>query len=610
MNANKHRKSLIVVGVVGIVILFSAGYFLAYFIHNQSTKTEDSELVNSSDVSQPVPVSTLPSVEKSNALHAVSDFEDLTLFKSHFERTLTLNRLLKNATVEILQAYVEQSKSISAIHWRNTVQQAIFQRLASFNPKVALEQIDEMPIESQQPLIQTIFQEWSLANLDPAIEQATQLDHTNKLSALEGILISTEHLTQAERRAIARRLGNEWLALEKIELEKGLELFEDPEREWNDFLSHNNNNLDSLDAAQSKMLVYIAMAWIARDGIEVFAKIRESFPNQYPLLETVSSIVNKLFPHHPQLALEMAAHVEGIGYRQREELVSEILTPWAEIAPQEALEAVSRIDGRYLRRLFQSLVLETWAAKDAKTFLGLIKNLPADLQGIAQEKALIAIAKSTPRDVVELLSEIKDRHSFLNVAEAIAIQWTRQDVLSALNWIEGDERLAAVQEHLMRRVITELSKIEPQLAFQTALSYPVDTDEEGLEVEVIASLAYQGDFDQAKSYLLKARKGTTRDHAYQSLVSALLFGEVGVQRSRDAVDLFLHAVTEDSVEYIGFMLMQISSKVPLMLFNSLDDLPTEELKREVARSLLAHNEDDGKFTEDQLAQLRELKQTR
>ena len=606
---NKNWKILTIVGVVGTVLLFSAGYFSGYVVHNQSTPISESELDNSSYSSQPVQVALTPRYETGNALKGLSDLEDIALSNSHFERAAALNKLLQNGTLESLPAYLEQSKRISSIHWRNTVQQALFHRIVTLDPMVALEQIDEMPIESRQPLIQVIFQEWSLVHLDQAIEQATQLDHTNKLSALEGILISTEHLPREERRAIARRLGNEWLALEKIELEKGLELFEDPEREWNDFLSHNNNNLDSLDAAQSKMLVFIATAWIARDGIEVFEEIRESYPPQYPLLETVSSIVNKLFPHHPQLALEMAAHVEGIGYRQREELVSEILTPWAEIAPQEALEAVNRIEGRYLRRLLQSLVLETWVAKDAKTFLGLIKNLPADLQGIAQEKALIAIAKSTPRDVVELLSEIKDRLSFLNVAEAIAIQWTQQDVLSALNWIEGDERLAAVQEHLMRRVITELSKIDPQLAFQTALSYPVDSDEEGFEVEVIAALAYQGDFDKAKSYLLKTRKGTTRDHAYQSLISALLFGEVGIQRSRDAVDLFLHAVTEDSVEYIGFMLMQISYKVPLMLFNSLDDLPTEELKREVARSLLAHNEDDGKFTEDQLAQLRELKQT-
>lgn len=610
MKANKNWKSLIVVGVVGTVLLFSAGYFLAYVIHNQSTKTVESELVNSSDISQPVPVSTVPSVRKRNPFNAVSDLEDLSQLKSYFERTVALDELLQNGTVESLQAYLEQSNRISSIHWRNTVQQAIFHRLATLDPLVALEQVEEIPIEARQPLIQVIFQEWSLANLEQAIEQATQLDHRNKLSALEGILISTEHLPQEERRAIARRLGNEWLALEKIELETGLELFEDPEREWNDFLRNNNNNLDSLDAAQSKMLVYIATAWISRDGTEVFEEIRESYPPQYPLLETISSVVQKLFPHNPQVALEMAAHVEGVGHQQREELVSEILTPWAEIAPQEALEAVNRIDGSYLRRLFQSLVFEIWASQDAKTLLGLIKSLPADLQGSAQEKALIAMAKTTPTDVAELLSEITDRHSFLNVAEAIAIQWAQQDVFGALNWITGDEQLTSVREHLMRSVITELSKTDPQLAFQTAMTYPPDSKERGFEVEVVKTLAFRGDYDSAKSLLSQTRKGETLTHAYESIIYALLREEEDPQRARDAVDLFLQAVSVDSVEYIGFMLMNISYKVPLMLFDSLDELPSEELKREVARSLLAHNEGDGKFTEDQLSELREMTQTR
>ena len=608
MKVNKNWKSLIVVGVVGTVLLFSAGYFLAYVIHNQSTKTVESELVNSSNSSQPAQVSTLPNVSKRNTFNAVSDLEDLSQVKSYFERTVALDELLQNGTVESLQALLEQSNRISSIHWRNTVQQAIFHRLATLDPLVALEQIDEMPIEAQQPLIQVIFQEWSLANLDQAIEQATQLNHRNKLSALEGILISTEHLPKEERRAIARRLGNEWFVVEKIELENGLELFEDPEREWNDFLSHNNNNLDSLDAAQSKMLVYIAMAWVARDGIEVFATIRESLSTQYPLLETISSVVNKLVPHNPQVALEMAAYVEGITHRQREELVSEILVPWADIAPQEALDAANQVEGPHLRRLFQTLVLETWAAKDAKTLLGLIKSLPADLQGIAQEKALIAMAKTTPMDAVELLSEISDVQRFQIVTEAFAIQWAQQDAFSALNWIEGDERLVAAREHLTKKVISELAKTDPQLAFQTALKYPPDSEDEGLEAQVVRSLAFGGDIDQALSLLPQTRVGATRAKAYQSLVSALLLVDEETQRSHDAVDLFIHAVSVDSVEDLGFMLLDFSLSAPLILFDSIDDLPSKELKRKVAISLLTHNEEKGVFTEDQLAELRELKQ--
>ena len=607
MNANKSWKSLTIVGVLGTVLLFSAGYFLGYAVHTQSTSSLESELVNTFDTPQPVPVATLPSVGRSEALIDMSDLKDLALFKSHFERTIALNQLLQNGTLNSLPTYLEQSNSISAIDWRNTAQQAIFQRLASLNPKVALEQIKEMPIEARQPLLQTIFQECSLANLDQAIEYANQLDHKSKLSALNGILMSMEHLTQEERRAIARRLGNEWLALEKIELEKGLELFEDPEREWNHFLSSNDNNLNGLDKAQSKMLVYIATAWIARDGIEVFAKIRESFPNQYPLLETVSSVVNKLFPHHPQAALEMATQVEEIGHRQREELVSEILVPWAEIAPQEALEAVNRVEGPYLRRLFQSLVFETWAVQDAKTLWGMTNNLPADLQGMAQEQALIAMAKTTPTDAVELLSEISDQYFYQNVLEGITIQWTQHDVFGVLNWIESDELVGTAQERLTKKVIAELSKTDPELAFQTALKYPPDSDNKGLEAQVVRSLAFGGDIDKALSLLPQTRKGPTRTQAYRNVIDALLLVDEETQRSHDAVGLFVQAVTVDSVEKFGFMLLNLSTRAPLILFDSIDDLPSKELKRIVAISLLTHNEDNGMFTEDQLSELEELK---
>lgn len=610
MKANKNWKSLTVVGVVGTVLLFSAGYFLGYAIHNQSTPTLESELVDSSETSQPIPVSSRPSVGNSEPVKGVSALEDLVLFKSHFERTIALNELLKSGTLESLQAYVEQSKNINSIYLPNTVQQAIFQRLASRYPKMALGQLEGMPIETQQPLIRSIFQEWSLANLEQTIEQAKQLAGTNRLSALDGILMSTEHLSQKERRAIARELGNEWRALEEIELENGLELFEDPEREWMEFLSSNNNNLDSLDEAQYKMLVFIATAWIVRDGIEVFEKIRESLPKQYSIIDPISSVVNKLFPHNPQLALELASNVEGMGYWSRGAVARRLLTQWVENDPQETLEAVNRVKGQYLRRQLQIHVLETWAAQDAQAFLGLIKNLPTDLQGVAQEKALIAMAKTTPMYAVELLSEIPDRQSFQNVAEVIAMQWTHHDVVGVLNWIEGDERLAAIRERLIEKVIVELSKTDPQLAMQTALTYPVDSDEEGMEAEVIQHLAIGGEFDEALSLLPQTRKGATRARAYTEIIGALFLDKEDPQRVKDAVDLFIGAVTVDSVEDFDFMLLRVSLNAPLILFDSLDDLPTEELKREVGSSLFTFNKDKGVFTEDQLAMLRELDETK
>lgn len=609
MEEYKNWKRLTLVGVVVTIVAFASGYFLAHLSHNQSTVTLKSEPDNSSKLTQQDRISDPTRSAKIDALNDVSDLEDLARFRSHFERTVALNELLQHATVDSLQANLEHSKNIKSSDLRESTQQAIFQRLATLDPKEALAQIEEMPIETRQLLIQTIFQEWSLANLDQAIEQASQLGSTIKLIALKGILVSMEHLTQEERRTIARLLGNEWLAIQEIENGNGTVLFEDPEREWSAFVKNHENDIQRLNNAQSKMLVFIASAWIARDGIGVFEIIRESFPPQHPLLETISSVINELVQRNPQVALEMATNVEGIGFQQREKLTGEVLTQWAETAPQEALDALNQIDGRYLKRQFQTLVLEIWASTDAHTLLGLIESLPADLQVVAKEKALIAIAQTTPTDALELLEDIPDRHRRNNVAETIAIHWAKQDVFGALNWIEGDERLASVQDHLTKKVFTELSRTDPQLAFDTALMYPPDSDDRGMEVYVLQTLAFGGDLDRAISLLPQTRKGETRTHAYESVINSLLLVEEDSMRSKDAVDLFLQAVKVDSIEDIGFMLMNVSWKAPLILFDSLDDLPSEELMRQVASSLLVHNESNGMFTEDQLAELRDRKQT-
>ena len=603
MKANKNWINLVIVVVVTTIVGFSAGYFLVDLSHSQAAASLMSEPTNRSALTQPDRMSALDRSGRSDALVDVSDLEDLTRFQSHFERTVALNELLQGVTMDSLQAILEQSKSISSTNLRDSAQQAIFQRLATLNPKAALEQIGEVPIENRQLLLQTVFEEWSLTNLDQAIKEAQSLDSVGKLSALEGILVSTEHRTHEERRAIARRLGNEWLAVEEIKKGIDAELFEDPEREWSVFVS-NNENMQRLNHAQTKMLVYIASAWIARDGVGVFDRIRESFPSQYPLLETISSVVNELFQRNPRVALEMAANVKGIGSMQREKLAEEVLTRWAESAPQDALEAANRIKRRYLRRQLQAVVLETWATTDAHALLGFVGSLPADLQDVAREQALVAMARTAPTHAMETLNDIADRHIRNEVAKTIAVHWARQDVMGALNWIGGNEQLSSMQDHLMKTVFEELARTDPRLAFETALTYPPGVDGKGMEAHVITTLAYGGDLDRAVSLLPETREGKTRDHALENIIHCLLLEEDSM-RASDAMDLFVQATKTNSVGNMETMLMYLAWKAPLVLFNSLDELPSQKLRLKAARSLVTHNEDNRVFTEDEWAEIQE-----
>lgn len=603
MKANKNWINLVIVVVVTTIVGFSAGYFFVDLSHSQIGASLMWEPPDRSAFAQPDRMSAPDRSGRRDALVDVSDLEDLARFQSHFERTVTLNELLQSGTMDSLQVNLEQARSISSINLRESVQQAIFQRLATLNPKAALEQIGEVPIENRQLLVQSVFEEWSLANLDQAIKEAQSLDSVGKLSALEGILVSTEHMTHEERRAIARRLGNEWLAVEGIEKGIDSELFEDPEREWSAYVS-NNEITQRLNHAQTKMLVYIASAWIARDGVEVFDRIRESFPSQYPLLETITSIVNNLFQRNPRVALEMVANVEGIGSRQRQELADEVLTQWAESAPQDALEAANRIKRRYLRRQLQAIVLETWASTDAHALLGLIGSLPADLQDVAREKALVAMARTAPTDAMETLNDIADPHIRDEVAKTIAIHWARQDVHGALNWIGGNEQLSSMQDHLVKTVFEELARSDPQLAFETALRYPPGADGKGMEAHVISTLAFGGDLDRAVSLLPETREGKTRGHALENIIHCLVHEEDSL-RANDAMDLFVQATKTGSVGNMDFTLMNFAWKAPRVLFNSLDELPSQKLRRKAARSLVTHNEDNRVFTEEEWDKIQE-----
>ena len=599
-------NSLVIVGVLTTIVAFSAGSLLGHLSHGQSPASLKSE-PNRSALTQPDWMSAPARSGRSDELVGISDLEDLTRFQSHFERAVALNELLQGGTMHSLQANLEQSQSIRSTNLRKSVQRAIFQRLATLNPKAALEQIGTVPIGNRELLLQTVFEEWSLANLDQAIEEARNLDSAGKLSALEGILVSTEQMSHEERRAIARHLGNEWFEIERKKKEIGTEVFEDPEGEWNAFIRDNDNSMQSLNEAQSKMLVLIASAWIELDGVEVFERIRETFPSQYPLLETISSVVDQLIERNPRVALELAANVEGIGSGQRSNLTREILTQWTESAPQDALETVSGIEGRYLRRQLQAIVLETWATTDAHALLGLIESLPDDIQELVREKALVALARKAPTDAVEMLNDILDRYSRNRVAQAIAVQWAKQDVLRALNWIGGDEQLVSMQDHLTQTVFRELARTDPQFAFETALTYPPGADGKGMEVFVIETLAFSGDLDRAISLLPQTREGETRTYAFEGTIYSLLL-EDDSMRANDALDLFVQATKTESVKNIGFMLMNLAYKIPLVLFNSLDELPSEKIRRDAASELLLHNESNGVFTEDELAELRDRKQ--
>ena len=71
------------------------------------------------------------------------------------------------------------------------------------------------------------------------------------------------------------------------------------------------------------------------------------------------------------------------------------------------------------------------------------------------------------------------------------------------------------------------------------------------------------------------------------------------------MDLFVEVADEMPIIGLNPALRSLVWDTPLQLFDSLDEIPTEDLKRRVAGDLLVH-EPTGLFSDEQLNRLREV----
>ena len=534
-------------------------------------------------------------------VNSIDDLEHFNRFDDYFERSLALQLLIADADEKTLQQYLEESKKSKPDSLKEEVQDTIIQRIAVINPLSALKVVDELPAERRNALVSIIFLEWSMSNLDQAIEHAQTLDEKIRTHAIESIVRARDDLSVDELRTLARRLDGEWIALEVMAQNRTHnELIRDPEREWETFVQENGQRVHSFGVAQSRMFVFIVRSWLEKDGLEAVDTLLESVPQQWSLMQPWKAVLDELVETDTQLALNVAVRVKEITYRYLE-LAEHVVVRWAESNPRAALDATLAIEARTFRKRLHRRVMETWAEADPYALLTRVGNLAEDLQDLAREVSAIAIAKTSPRKAVEIVKQISDL-DFHDVAiELIVAEWAKHDIVQTLEWIQSDQRVAHIQDSLKDRAFRELARHDPEFALETALSQSVNAGGEGMEAHVIEWLALS-DLDTAVAMLPFARRGVTQFNAYDKvIVISLIHGD-----SERAIELFLQQAEKGEFNRDAWSLSHLVWEAPHRLFASLEKLRPGEWQAESARSLLRHHKDKETFTEDQLAYLQAI----
>lgn len=596
-----NHRLLPILGTVSVAVLaFILGYFVASHSNDEtSSLPADQDLESTQSESE--------GRTKERSALSLGELLDSSQFSSRFARIGRTLEILAQADVFALSEYWEQAISIDTPHFQKEIQRSIIQRWSVFDPVEALSVVLKLPHQPHRyELIELIFLEWSYANIDQARDRALSLDQVSKEAAVAGMVVAQEHMSVSERREIARQLDCEWIAIEVLQNLISSPVIENPAEEWKDFIHEHSEDLPYLNVPQSKLLNYLVYAWVLQDGVKAIDSIRDDLPENFSLNSTADFVAGELMREEFRIALEfVVALANRESDKKFRELAVEVIGKWAESDARAALDATVAVEARSLRRELQKRVLEESAKIDAEALLSDLRDLPESLRHRAEEIALIEIAKRSPESVAAKLGDIDLREHRDRVAEAVAVHWGVRDIAGALHWINTDINVVHGRQNLTEAALRALTRKDPQLAFDTAVTLPLNAEGQGWEGRVIYDLLLV-DTDSAIPMLPKARPGLTRRDAYDWAILMLLTWEQDVPLAMDVLTEMCAAEPKGTRYSTAFL----ASRAPRQVFDTLDRISSAKVQAELAESLIRENEHNGVFSDEELAVLKNIENSK
>ena len=379
--------------------------------------------------------------------------------------------------------------------------------------------------------------------------------------------------------------------------------FNDPVSAWNTLTNDEEQNI-----AQLNTFLEVASAWANRDGLEVIDRVRESLGFSVVSNAVVLSVLHKAVQTDPHAAFQRAI---SLSEQSQKDTLSTIVELWAQTDPLAALKALNSVNlGGSRNDLFESLI-DAWSENNPKNLLDSLAELPERLQQKAEMQAMFGVARTSPPDAVEFLSELPDDPNDdrrYDLAFEIAEHWSTIDAHAALDWVSSvpfpGEINMRPQRMLLATVLRNLADEDPDLALQAALNEPMGRFGHGLEPYVVSDIA-QKDTDQAISMLSHVRDGATKAASYRSVGRAL----AGTGKYDRAVDLGLELPDEEQSNYYCAVFSRWARTDPDSLFKALDEMPSSLVKAQAAYNLLARNRNNGVLNDSEVEDLQDIVDT-
>ena len=567
------------------------------------------------------------SLQRSNKNQIRAMLENPTLHSNSFERRHTIYSYVAGLSEQELSIELQKYSSGSlelSYRVQDELQTALVKRLAIVNPEAALNFAithREPALDSRWsgqgswyswsqpsgetevpllPLVQSVFTDWALSDLDGAISKAKTLNLDVRNNALAGIFNAQSGQSLATHRRIGKELGAEEFALDLFLNSLTTEQVEDPKAVWHEVVklidTNNFNHSIALDS--------IAQQWYQQDGFSVLDEISASKLDENLKTRTISHLLNLASEENPEQAFQYALTIPSEGFYSGP--LNGVVSTWSASDPEAAYQAVSNIEKSGQREQARHNIVSIWAVNEPRYILENIDRFPPSLQTSARQQAIGTIASTSPKEAAELALEQGSGAFESYLPSEVMRFWIEQDVEAAVNWVYNGPVAEEKQYNWVRALTSNLANSDPRRAFDLALKQAIPKggsfmgmNQTGLEADVIGQLAYQN-LELATELLSKVREGNTKSNAFSSVGGRY----IDQGDSKKAFDLGLQLPDKQQAQYFQSISYSWARIDPEGFVESIENIPTAELRSSLARSMMSQWARRN-FTNEQLAVLKE-----
>lgn len=518
----------------------------------------------------------------------------ITLSESTYERRTEIFSLILELDERRLNDWLKQSININ---WdvsqkaRSDFQRILLTKLTSLNPVEAIDFAVARSEPVRSELVRTVCFEWAIADLDAAVEQASNIDSELQRVALQGILEATDSHSLDEHREIAKKFGDEAYAVTH-HLQKFLDgAAENLEEIWFQAVA-----LADVNHEHYQVLTQLASFWIEASGIDVLEEIIASMDDIEMRAAVTQAILVAVAVSMPDQAFKFAL---TLAPDNREYIARNVVEVWAEQDPHVALEAVKVIPpGQFRSDLEFSAVLQ-WVHNDPRDVLVRLPEVPVSTRESAVTEAIFLIAKDEPTEAASLVAQVDDALQW-KARDILLESWISQDFEAAVDWVENSKSIrSADRPYVLHDMANKAFWIDPNRAFQIARQVSLLGESTvGTEAMIIGRIA-NSDLKLAMELLPQVRAGDTKTQSYVSVASTLI--EQG--DTQEALNLGSQLPESDQSDFLINLAQRWGSRDITSVLAQMESFPTSEVRSKIALSLIRMHRTYSRFTDSQIDQL-------